>query len=118
MKFKLKHFFALLLIIYIIALFYFATKPHIEKLVPNIGYDKILHFTEFFVFAILLLKTLDLYHVKYASLVFFGICFVIGIISEIVQVLVPSRTFSWLDYTADILGIVSAFIIYHLMKWK
>jgi VanZ family protein len=115
---KLKHVFTGLMVVYIIVLTVFATMEHPEKVVPTIGYDKILHFFEFFLLGILLMKTLMLYTVKYPALIYASIAFIIAVFSEVIQLGSKTRTFSVYDLFADFLGLFVAFIIVKVVMWK
>lgn len=115
----LKYIFLSLLLIYLVTLIFFAITPHPEKIIPFAkGYDKVAHFAEFFILALLLWKTLSFFKVKLLNNYFitFVSCLIVGIVSEYAQKLVPSRTFTMIDFALDIGGIIFALIIIFIIK--
>ena len=76
--------------------------------------DKLAHFMTFFVLSILLLFA---YSFKNPFLITIILMASFGMMIEILHLYVPNRTFSILDFVADISGIFAAIIIYiYLVK--
>ncbi|MGV8162107.1 MAG: VanZ family protein [Candidatus Nanoarchaeia archaeon] len=80
--------------------------------------DKLIHFLEFFILAILLLKTLQAYNLKniYALSIIIGVVFMV--LSEVMQSFIPNRTFSYYDFIADIAGFTCGALIFKWMYFK
>ncbi|MEM4260346.1 MAG: VanZ family protein [Candidatus Woesearchaeota archaeon] len=116
----LKYVFLVILIIYLSILILFALNPHPEKIIPMDGYDKVAHFAEFFILALLLWKTFSLFKIKKLNNYFitFISCIVVAIVSEYVQKFIPSRTSTWLDFLLDIGGTIFALIVIYIIKWE
>ena len=107
-----KHILTSLLVLYIFMIL-------IGTLLPRVGYplvrnyDKFFHFVEFLILAFLLMKTLFAYKPKniYAIAIFVSILIII--LSEVVQLFVPSRSFSYWDMAFDAMGATIGFILAH-----
>jgi VanZ family protein len=82
--------------------------------------DKLMHFIEFFGLSLIIVKTLQLYNVKFNYLLTFFISCFLALISEAVQLATINRTFSIYDLLFDIIGIITGLIIFKLVvsKWK
>ena len=102
---KQKPFFTLILALYIITIVVFAFLPGLDILGSIAKYDKALHFVEFFVLTLILLKSVTFYNFKNKLVIVLMSALVIVVISELVQLWVPSRSFSLWDMVFDILGI-------------
>ncbi|MEM4638008.1 MAG: VanZ family protein [Candidatus Woesearchaeota archaeon] len=76
--------------------------------------DKLIHFIEFFILTILVLKTFQAYNIK--RFYFYGIIFLVFFVflSESIQAFLPYRSFSFYDIVADLLGIIIGFGVF---KW-
>jgi VanZ family protein len=87
--------------------------------IPDFGFrlsDKVLHFIAFGILAILTARGLRnfknrIVKVNYISITLL-ICIAYGILDEFHQYFVPGRYFSWWDWVADILGVISMVWIY------
>ncbi len=75
------------------------------------GSDKTLHFIGFLILTLLLIFTFKNYTTKRVYLKSLIIAVVIGIIIEIIQLFIPSRSFSLLDFAADLGGIFLAMVL-------
>ena len=80
------------------------------------GFDKIVHFTQFFIFAIILFMFLQQYIKKHKNIYITGILIGIIILSltEISQLFITTRHFSFYDLLANFLGFTSGVVIH---KW-
>jgi len=94
-----------ILITYIVVLLLISTLPISAGLSR---YDKLAHFFMFFILTILLL-TISIQ--KYKKIFVFLIALIIAAITEIIQIPIPYRSFSWLDLVADAIGITVAMLI-------
>lgn len=97
--------FTVLLVVYTIAMFAAAALDQVAQIPSGFGSDKIIHFTEFFILMLILLKTFSYYSFKRQWLAALGVAITLAILSEVVQIFVPSRNFSYYDLIADLLGI-------------
>lgn len=106
-----KYIFTIMLLSYIFLIIFFAVSKSVPT-PPLKNQDKILHFLEFLILAALLYKTFSIYNIKYPKLtaVIIGILF--AAVSEIIQIYIPGRSFSSLDFLADIMGITIALVIW------
>src|SRR3989344_8794689 len=102
---KERHLLSLAVVLYIIAMITLGEMPSIAKSETVRNNDKLLHFGEFFILGILLVKTLESYEIKNYYILAFLIAFLIVWVSEFVQLLIPSRSFSYKDMLADTLGV-------------
>lgn len=103
-----------LLILYIIVMmvgFLIAIPKNLDVLSNN---DKLIHFAEFFVLSILALKTFQLFKFKYYYALGILFCLIFVVLSESLQSLIPSRSFSYYDMIADLLGIIIGIGVF---KW-
>ena len=101
---------------YVILMIIGGALPFIGKSPQVMNNDKLLHFGEFFILGILLVKTVELYKIKNYYILTFLIAFLIVWVSEYVQLFVPSRSFSYKDMIADALGIIAALILFKIMS--
>jgi VanZ family protein len=96
----------IVLAVYLVGMLVFAILPHVGESLPK-GSDKVFHFSEFAVLTVLLLVTASFYGLKkeksYVLIPLIAI--VVAVLSELVQIPLPSRTFSWFDMLADFIGI-------------
>jgi len=113
-----KHIVLGLLILYIIVMMigFLATMPKNIVVVNN--NDKIIHFAEFFVLSMLALKTFQLFKFKHYYVLSILFCLVFVILSESFQLLIPSRSFSYYDMLADILGITVGIGVFKWIFYK
>lgn len=75
--------------------------------------DKLAHFTAFFVLSILLLfayKFTKPFFITSLLMALFGIAI------EVLQIYVPYRTFDVHDFLADMLGVMTALILFQLLS--
>lgn len=115
---KLKILFAVMLIIYVIGMFYVATKPDVQGtgLAP---YDKEIHAIEFFLFTLILLLTLFLFKTKDYYLLAMGIVLALTLASELIQLPIVNRSFSVMDMMADLSGgLVGMLFFMVIERWK
>jgi VanZ family protein len=77
--------------------------------------DKYAHFIAFFVLSVLLLFAYS-FSKPFFSTVLFMMLF--GLVIEAIQIFVPYRSFSLLDFGADLLGVFIALIIFRLVANK
>lgn len=103
-----------LLIVYILVMMFgfFITVPKNLDVVNN--NDKLIHFVEFFVLVIISLKVFQMFNVKHYYIFGVLLCLVFVVLSESLQSLIPSRSFSYYDILADVLGIISGMVVF---KW-
>ena len=73
--------------------------------------DKILHFIEFFILSLILFLAFKASGAKYPYVLAILIAISLGILTELIQIYVPGRSFSIYDIIADILGAVTILII-------
>jgi VanZ family protein len=101
-----KHLVLGLLIIYVVVLFVGAIisiPSNLEIVSKN---DKLIHFFEFLILAVLLLKTMQAFNVKHIYLISVVLGLVFMILSESVQTFAPDRVFSYYDLLADVAGFI------------
>jgi VanZ family protein len=84
--------------------------------------DKILHFIIFGTLGFLTARGLRkaksrIVNKNYISITLL-ICILYGILDEIHQYYVPGRYFSWWDWVADILGVITLVWIYNRLVWS
>lgn len=111
-----KHIFLLSVISYVILMMIGGALPFIGKSPVVTNNDKLLHFGEFFILGILLVKTVELYKIKNYYILAFIIAFLVVWLSEYIQLFVPSRSFSYKDMLADTLGIIASMILFSIMS--
>ncbi|NPA58288.1 MAG: VanZ family protein [Aquificae bacterium] len=79
---------------------------------PEIGVsDKLIHFIEFFIFAVLVKEA---YSTSYWGAFFYSLFLAVFI--EAVQFFLPYRTADYGDFLADLLGITSGLFMYFVIK--
>ena len=107
-----------ILIIYLILMFIGAiiTVPSDFKMVSN--NDKLFHFFEFFVLAIILFKTLQAYKFKRLYLLGIFLGFVFMFLSELIQGFTPSRSLSYYDFLADAIGFIIGIGVFRWIFYK
>jgi VanZ family protein len=77
--------------------------------------DKILHFLEFMVLAIIIVKTFEVYGAKNHYILTFLFSCLVAILSEAAQLSTLSRSFSILDLAANTAGIIVGMIFYRIV---
>ncbi len=77
----------------------------------HISFDKLAHSLMFMALGLLLLIKSGIRHQRRLIQVFLLLA-AYGLLLETLQLLVPSRSFSWLDVIANIVGIISGNFIY------
>ena len=107
----IKHASLAILVLYVSLIMAFAVIPGVAGSEIVSQNDKLLHFLEFFLFSIILTITLYLYKVKYLYSYAIAISAIIIFASELIQIPVSARTFSWLDILAGITGAIIGIII-------
>lgn len=108
--------FTLILLVYLAALAFGAVSPDVADYLEGAN-DKLLHFTEFFVLSILLFVTLKSYDVKFTTLITVIVSILLAVASEIVQLAVKDRSFSYLDMVADAGGIAMGLVLCWVVIW-
>jgi VanZ family protein len=98
-------------VLYIVAVILATTLPVPKTDITR--YDKVIHFAMFFILTLLLLT---LSFPKYKKFFVGFIAVDLAAITEIVQIAIPYRSFSWFDIIADIIGIVSGLFLGFLLK--
>ncbi|NPA13218.1 MAG: VanZ family protein [Aquificae bacterium] len=73
--------------------------------------DKVIHFTEFFIFAILVKEA---FNTSYWGAFFYSLF--LSIFIEVVQYFLPYRSAEYGDFSADILGATSGLFMYFVIK--
>ena len=100
----MKKLFTVALIVYVVALLALSVTPGI-----NTGsYDKAFHLIEFFILTALMLKTLSYYDLPFKTVLTFLVVIVLVVASELLQLYVPTRTFSFKDMIANSFGFFMA----------
>ena len=102
---------SIVLVIYLIILFIGAFAVKFEGESSISGFDKLLHFFGFFILEILLLLAFNYYKIKNKYWASFLIALSIGLFIEVVQLAIPGREFSLLDWAADAGGIFLAMVL-------
>ena len=108
---------AILWAIFIFVLTVFPTDHIPEDPGWDISADKLVHFALFCILTLLLfygrsLSTKSIIKPQIASLLAFSALF--GLLMEVVQLYIPYRSFSWLDFIADSLGVVVGYLIFKM----
>jgi VanZ family protein len=110
--------FSALLAVYLVVFAVGMLSDSAGALVPS-GYDKLLHALEFFVLAFLLFFTLRAFKVSgwplFASI--FILSSLLAFLSELAQLFTATRSFSWLDIAADLLGLTFALLLIGVFEW-
>lgn len=114
-KIKRIIFYWLPFIFYSLLIIYLSHQPHLD-LGPSAPSDKVLHFLEFFGYALLLLRVLALYKIKHRKIITIVASTIYGISDELHQFFIPGRDCSLSDVLIDILGAVSLVITCRLAK--
>jgi VanZ family protein len=104
-----------------LAIFYFSSISYIPIPQTVSHMDKLLHFIAFFMLTIFTLRTFfyrKLNHFKHKLYVFL-IVIVYAMTDEIHQLFVPNRFFDYWDWTADLLGAVTAIVLFNrILKFE
>ena len=95
-------------------LLYLTLMPSIQIKVSFANIDKVFHIIGFGSFAFFCFLAFP----KLKNLSVTGIAVALGILVEIIQSFLPSRSFSYLDMFADVFGIVLAVLFLSLLKNK
>lgn len=101
-----------ILLIYIAAMGFTLFTPSPGNIPLPDGSDKIIHFAEFFILTILLTLTFSVFGFEKKILLTAALAITIAVASELIQIPIHSRDFSLLDLLADMLGILSALLIF------
>ncbi|MCK5283039.1 MAG: VanZ family protein [Nanoarchaeota archaeon] len=109
-----KRFFTAILVLYIISLVVFSALPQVSGNRYISKYDKNFHFIEYLLLTLILFKTLSFYKVKYNFLAAFLIASVFVFSTEMMQLFIPARHFSYGDIMFNMIGVLVALFI----KWK
>tara|TARA_Y100000768_G_scaffold222796_1_gene168040 strand:- start:1195 stop:1584 length:390 start_codon:yes stop_codon:yes gene_type:complete len=80
-------------------------------------YDKLIHFSEYFILGILYLNAL--YHQDFKIKMLYSVMFIslIPIIDESIQIFIPNRVASIYDAIFDYLGCYLGMSLYYLIYW-
>ena len=89
--------------------------PSATNLIPE-NADWVLHLISFMILTIILLKIFDDTNHRYTLVA--GMMFVIIILSEVVQIPIPGRTFSYYDMLSDAIGLILGYVIDYGMRHK
>jgi len=111
-----KHIFSVMLAAYIILLIIGAVITVPSGSLPT--NDKLLHFLEFFILAIIIVKTFEAYDARNHYILAFLFSVLVAVLSEAAQLSTISRSFSILDLAADGAGIVLGMITYRFALSK
>lgn len=103
--------FTVILVIYAIAMVAGAALEKAASLPINVGNDKILHFTEFFILMLILLKALSHYNFKRHYIPALLIATGFAVFTEVIQIWISYRSFSVYDLVADMAGILLALVL-------
>ena len=100
------------------AIFYFSSLSYIPILDH---FDKVLHFTAFFVLTVLTLRTF--YYRRHDAVKHRVYAFIIvtlyAISDEVHQLFVPNRFFDYWDWFADLLGAITALVLFsRILKFE
>jgi VanZ family protein len=117
--FDKRFFFPGVLLVYLVFLAYAALSSNVGKLVPP-GVDKVLHFVEFFILAILIYFSIDAFGFDkiFIFVSTFLVALFIALLSEFIQLwFTKGRVFSWFDFVADALGICFALLLLVVYEW-
>lgn len=115
---RLRHLSIAILVLYVLVIILFAVLPGNTLGDITQTNDKLLHFFEFFVFTTILLTTLHYFDTKKMYLKALTISFGVVLVSEIVQLFTPLRTFSVYDIIADLVGVGLAMLLVFLARMK
>ena len=100
----MKRIFTGLLILYVLTMIVLAVMPS-SPTSAIAKYDKSIHLIEFFVLAVLFIKTMEFYSFKGKSIFILFVLAVLIVASEVVQLFIPSRSFSYKDMIFDGIGV-------------
>jgi VanZ family protein len=100
------------LIVYILLILFGALLPNPSSIKMFGSHIQYFHLIGFMILSLILLKTLDVFGFRRIFIItlIFGIAF--SYITEILQLLVPTRSFTYADMLTDIVGIVIGMVIY------
>jgi VanZ family protein len=98
----------IILVLYIFFLFIAAVVQVPSQVESMKGFDKVVHFVEYLLLAIILVKFLEMFNLEGRKLIFISLAIGISfmILSEILQSFVPGRSMSFYDIVADLLGFI------------
>ncbi|HII14898.1 MAG TPA: VanZ family protein [Nanoarchaeota archaeon] len=118
MRFRSFYLYAMPVLLYTAAIFYFSSMPN----PPSAGMaflllDKLEHAFEYFILAMLLLRALKHYIVKHPYVLSVAITALYGVSDEIHQLFVPGRVFSVYDIIADAVG-ASVILVFYVLEKK
>jgi VanZ family protein len=113
-----KHWLTIISILYIIAMIIGAIIPNPSAVPGFSGNTKIFHFIGFFILAIMVLKTIELYKFKHYYILG-ALCLLMMIyITEWLQTLVPTRHFLYTDMLIDGAGCLLGLGVYRWIFYK
>jgi VanZ family protein len=109
-------FYTLLFILYTIAVIILTTYPKLKspiEFLDSLSPDKIVHFLMYFFFAFTYYKFRQIRNiaVKEIMVELFLLAMIISVFSDIAQIPIPGRQFSWWDITANLLGFLTCMTI-------
>lgn len=109
-------------ILYAGLIFWGSSIPSLPSNLPFTIKDKVLHFIEYFILGLLLLRSIREINRNMSLIPLFGITFLIGIIyaatDEIHQGFVPGRDMNLWDWVADSIGLAAGACFWHLATIK
>lgn len=114
--------FRLLFAVYLLAIAYicFASQgglPSFDEWSFVIPADKMVHFTMFLPFPVLLFHSMEK-HRKWHLILVVGVGCVLAATTELVQALIPYRAADLTDFLADSLGLLCGTLIFCLFSWR
>ena len=95
-----------------------AVYPHPENIPGFGGNTKYFHVLGFLVLSIIVLKTFDLFKFKHSYMLAILFILIFSILTESLQLLVPTRHFLYTDMLIDIAGAVVGIVAYRLLLHK
>lgn len=112
--------FQILFWIWLVFLFVFSSVPNIpdieKEIIAGIRTDYLIHFLQFFVLSSLFIYSEFRISPKnhFRLILLFALC-ITGVINEFYQLLIPGRSFNWIDMLFNIIGSVFGLIIVGLL---
>jgi VanZ family protein len=104
-----------ILIVYAFIMIIGAIIPNPEGVPVFSGNTKIFHFLGFIVLSVIVFKTFELYRFKYKKTLSSIALIIFIILTEVLQLLVHTRHFSYKDMLIDAAGCLIGFVIYKII---
>ena len=111
-------FVSLIFVIYTVLLFVSTTMKVPSDILLSPGIDKIIHFTQFFIFALLLFFLLNTFKIIKMFIIGSIIGIFMSIFFEYSQLSLNYRTFSYYDMLANILGFIIGMGVYRWIFYR